>query len=301
MSVIAINTQYVKLKPLTNATHLHQGFEGRFTIHSSIDALDIRRNDKVLVGEPINDDLRFISEATITKVSGITTVKPSSKVLEEKEKAGLPAPKDEYDHHFEFKVDSLLQKNNLLSDLEYSLKSVYIYSKPIRHFQHQYRAVIREDYDTIVNGWVYTARTIFGKIVNAIPRQNKLEFMLHAMDYFSTVDFSEVPLTEGLDFLNSYIKDRILSRGRLLVETNKLVKNNLSEIVPLNEIGFINPQTQKSNTLKPQAEIFEKIFDLETQINLVQFIRKSISENSELESRFIKIFKNQTWPIDLRV
>lgn len=125
--------------------------------------------------------------------------------------------------------------------------------------------------------------------------------MLEAMNNFSTIDFKNVPLTIGLDFLYNYIDRRILSRGRILVDTSQILHNELSDVVPVEEIGFKDPESGKENTLGPQAAIFAKLFALERKTDLRILVKKTISENAEMEHRFMQIFDNETWPIDLQI
>jgi hypothetical protein len=278
MSAIVINTKYVDFISANQQNYSTKGFEGTFFIRSSMDQIGIKEDDEVIVASLIEDDLSFVSEGIITKVKQIDKINPSSQLISQKKEEGLPAPKEYYHHNFKIQITKGLKNNNLLSDLEYSIKSVYRFNKPIIHFQQQFRDLSKQDYDTIVHGWIYTARTTFGKLVNAIPRQNKLEFMLQAMDHFSTVDFIHISLNDGLNFLYDYIDRRILSRGRLLVETNTLIKNHLSNIVPTNEIGFVNPKTEKSDSLSAQAEVFENLFELDAKSDLRHEIKKGISE-----------------------
>lgn len=296
MSSIALNTQYVELIP-ANKSKLEKpikGFVGSFIITSALEELTINKDDEVIIASPLKDDLNFISEGKITKVNSV------QKLPILKQSNNL-SPRDRYQHNFQIEILKDLKGHNLLSDLEYSIKAVYRFNKPIVHFQQQFRDLTQNDYDTIVKGWVYVTRTIFGKLANAIPRQNKLEFMLQAMDHFSTIDFKDVPLFEGVSFLYDYINKRILSRGRLLVETKNLMQKHLSDIIPIEEIGFFNPENSKSDNLSEQAGLFSKLFLLEDKSDIRKFIKKNTSEDAYLEERFLQIFKHETWPIDLSI
>lgn len=301
MPALAINTQYVTISSTNQQSYSTIGFEGGFQINSVLDEIDIRENYEVIIASPIEKDLNFVSEGVITKVNSIDRVPPSPELVAKNKREGLSSPKENYSHNFRIKIIKELKKNNLLSDLEYSIKSVYRFNSPIVHFQSQFRSLSKQDYETIVNGWIYIARTAFGKMINAIPRQNKLEFMLQAMDHFSTVDFRTISLNEGLVFLYDYIDRRILSRGRLLVATKKLIEEHLSDILPISEVGFINPETKGTNNLNIQAQAFENLFHLEREVDFRKFVERETSEDSTLENRFLQIFKNESWPIDLTI
>jgi len=299
MAAIAINTQYVKLIPTGSVKEHSKGFTGRFCITSILDEIGINESDQIIIARPVLEkDLRFESDGIITKVNEVkkVTQRGSPNTI-----GNQSPPRDQFEHYFSVEIKKELNNNSLLSDLEYSLKSVYRFGKPIVHFQQQFRDLTKQDYETIARGWIYYSRTAFGKLVNAIPRQNKLEFMLQAMDHFSTVNFKDVSLYKGLDFLYKYIDKRILSRGRLLIETNNLLKKHLSDILPQEEIGFYNPESKKSDNLSKQAKIFEDLFKLEEKSDVRKLIRYNISEDSQLEQRFMQIFRLETWPIDLSI
>lgn len=297
----SINTQKVEIYSSNGMEVSHPQFIGTFSISSRLNNLGIKEGAKVVVMKPEKRDARFISAGSISKVMDIAVIEPTPHEIKRSAIRGGPPPRKTYRHSFEISINEKLEQNNLLSELEYSLKEVYRYNNPSVHFHTQYRDLMEEDYDTIIQGWIYTIRTVFGKLVNSIPRQNKLEFMLQAMNEFSTIDFAEVPLKEGLDFLHNYIEKRILNRGRLLVETNRIVKEKLNDLLIPHEVGFINPETKRHNNLNTQAEYFEKLFSLERKHDLKKYVQNTISENSQLESRFDKIFKNATWPIDLKL
>lgn len=292
MGAFALNTKHVNIES-TDRTE-KPSFKGVFYIHSELEDLPINGGDNIVLLEPIRKDYRFTGYGHITKVGPIQLVAPlPSYFPSDKPK------KDEYLHFFDLEIENELQKDNLLTDVEYSLTVVYNYNNPISHFAQQFRSLINDDYETIVNNWIYSARTVFGKLINAIPRQNKLEFMLQSMNHFSTIDFTHVPLQEGLIFLNRYLEERILSRGRLLVETNKIIKDRLSDLLPLDRVGFVNPTNNKENTLEPQAAIFEDLFSLDSKMSLAEMYRLSNSDSPIIEGRFSKLFESKTWPIDL--
>lgn len=293
MPAIAINTQYVPLTSNNEVPQMTKGHKSQFYISSLLEDLNIRQNDLVIITTPISkNDLMFECEGYITKVLQTKKVNNSKP---------LKKNKDKYEHYFSLEISKVLKRNNLLSDLEYSLKSIYRFNNPLVHFQQQFRELPKQDYDTIINGFVYYSRTAFGKLINSIPRQNKLEFMLQAMDNFSTVDFKNISLYEGLEFLYNYIDRRILSRGKILIETNNMLKDHLGDILPQQEVGFYNPQNSKTDNLSKQSDIFERLFKLQKESDVRRLIKKSISEDFHLEERFMQIFKQQTWPIDLTV
>jgi hypothetical protein len=213
MSTVAINTKYISLPELAQVNALRIGSKGEFSILSTDRALPIEVGNDLLFIKPDNSDLVFTNSAIIKDIGEKDLVKGKPHIPGK----GLTYEnRDRYNHHFKYEVKTVLNRNNRLSELEYSLPVVDNYNKPETHFQSQYRALPQNDYETIVNGWIYATRTVFGKLINALPRPNKLEFMIQAMDHFSAIDFRNTSLLEGLDFLYQYIDRRILSRGIIL-------------------------------------------------------------------------------------
>ena len=301
VSAYTINTQKVEISRVSGIDISEPPFVGNFSIASKLDQLGIRMGAKAVVLKLEEDDFRFASAGEISKIFDTTIIKPSSDEIVRATSRGLPPPRDTYRHNFQLQVTQRLFNNNLLSELEYSLKDVYRYNNPMVHFQTQYRELNDDDYETIIDGLVYTARTAFGKLINSLPRQNKLEFMIQAINEFRTIDFTKISLQKGLDYLYDYIERRILRKGLLLVEIERLLEEKFSDILIPNEIGFIDPATEKHNNISIQAKYFEQLFNLDREHNFKDFVRKKIKENEELEIRFNKIFEKETWPIDLRL
>ncbi|MFD2556047.1 hypothetical protein [Sphingobacterium tabacisoli] len=296
MSAIAINTKYVQIPGLENQDFLEKGKNGQLKISSLEPTLPISLGNNLVFIKPINDDLVFTNSATVTRIDPRLVVKSDSTSASRTNKT---KKRDSYDHYFSFEVEEILKENNKLSELEYSLPIISNYLKPEVHFQTQYRTLEKDDYQTIVKGWIYATRTVFGKLANALPRQNKLEFMIESIDNFSTINFKEISLVDGLDFLYKYIDRRILSRGELLIGIDRILNRHLGDLLPVEEVGLIDPQSNKAQNINSQAKIFNDLFQLEKGKNLKDSLRETIDKNSQLEERFQKMFSRKTWPIDL--
>lgn len=300
-SAYAINTQKVEIVSTSGEDFSEPRFVGNFSITSKLENLGIDVDSDALVMIPENKDLRFTSAGKIINVFETTVIRPTPSELLRARVAGSPPPRDTYRHNFKIEITQKLVTNNLLSQLEYSIKDVYRYNNPAVHFQTQYREIKKDDFKTIVDGLIYTARTAFGKLINSIPRQNKLEFMIQAMNEYSTIDFAKIPLQVGLDFLYDYLERRILKKGWLLVETDRILNEKFNDILAPKEIGFVNPSTETYNNISTQANYFNELFRLERQHNFRDYVNQKISENPALEERFNKIFEKETWPIDLKL
>jgi len=300
-SAYAINTQKVEIVSSFGEDFSEPRFVGNFSINSKLEHLGIDVDSDALVMIPENKDLRFTSAGKIINVFETTVIKPTQSELLRARVAGSPPPRDTYRHNFQIEITQKLVTNNLLSQLEYSIKDVYRYNNPAVHFQTQYREIKKDDFETIIDGLIYTARTAFGKLINSIPRQNKLEFMIQAMNEYSTIDFAKIPLQLGLNFLYDYLERRILKKGWLLVETDRILNEKFNDVLAPKEIGFVNPSTETYNNISTQANYFNELFRLERQHNFRDYVNQKILENPALEERFNKIFEKETWPIDLKL
>lgn len=206
---------------------------------------------------------------------------------------GLPLMPPRNKHTVRITPEKQLQTINRFDDLVYSLLVVYNYAWPMIHFQRQYRELGNKDYETITKGWLYVARTAFGKIGNALPNDVKLEFMLIVMREFNTMDFKDLKYDDVFDHLKNYIEGHILSQGRLLIETERM----LEKIgVPAAGIGFYDEESHKSDLVQTQADLFRELFDLDPENTLIQETKTEIEKN-EQEDRFYKLFKKRSWPL----
>lgn len=298
MAAFALNSKYI---PEFANSALIKGDKGEFSIISELDEISINNHSKFILLRPVDKEFLFTNEGKITSKARIVKLPASLDQVSKAKSRNQLLPKDKFKHIFKYEINNTLSNNNTLNDLKYSLRIVYNFYKPESHFSQQFRDINTDDYQTIVNGWIYTVRTAFGKIVNALPKQNRLEFMLFAMDEFKTIDFVKIPLIQGIEFLNSYVEKRILSRGNLLVSTDKLIRKNLKDIIDAENIGFVDEITGSEKNISSQSLIFKKLQTLKNKGTLKEYLNKSINSNLELETYFNKMFKSQTWPIDLRI
>jgi hypothetical protein len=92
------------------------------------------------------------------------------------------------------------RKYNELDDYAYSLQRIFRYQNPERQFRRTFTALETEDIVTLEKEWIFISRTILGRLINALPRLNKLEFVSQAILEFNTDDLRKVSYTNGLRF-----------------------------------------------------------------------------------------------------
>lgn len=301
MSHFIFNKTYLNIANLSTMDR----FRGSVEIKSQMENLPINVGDEYHLLEQVKKTYLFSHTGVVEKLLD-TTLLPYTDVEEKKNKENLskdlpPIPRT-YLHRIGLTETQPLRQNNVLSDLAYSLRVVYRFIKPHKHFESQFRKLPIADFETIKNGWLYVARTGFGKLINALPRENRLEFTLLAMKEWNTIDFRKVPYLLGLEFLQSYIHQNILQKGRILVGIKNLLLQRLSHVEGLqaDEIGFADPDGVHDNIFI-QAGYFEELFSEDNNFDLINKIKTGAASNVENEARFQRIFKSTTWPIDISI
>ncbi|MGI4862971.1 MAG: hypothetical protein ACRYFZ_03555 [Janthinobacterium lividum] len=289
-------------------------------VTSTLDNLGFQEDDSCLLldkwGTHVEEDKLPYAFQKQGKIIGFDDIilKPLTdvEVEDNKVKKALGKPvKPQYIHGIDIEILNTIQRPVFLDDVALSLVSVYRYIHPEKHFQQQVRRLPKEDFETIVKNLVYVARTAFGKIANALPYENKLDFALLTMDRYKTVDFKSINFMEGLRFLFDYVHDNIISQGELLIATDDLLNAFFkgSEL-DVKEIGLIELDSvdeygelkeAKPNLVSTQAELFRRLINIDKKSDFVHDIEMAIKENSEVEIRFHKIFSKASWPIDLTV
>lgn len=245
-------------------------------------------------------DFNFNYFGSVTEISSPVSVPFSDKEKtenSERAKTGQAPHPQKFRYTIYVDANGELQTRNKLSDLSFSLLSVDRYEHPYRQFAKQVRTLEEEDYSTIVKGLIYVARTAFGKLVNALPLQNRLEFRLLVIQHFNSDTLTDIDYVEALDFLYNYIDQRILSQGRLLIETDRLIQETFPDDKALQrQVGFRLSEDIPADSIRIQADRFRALFEADSQ-NLIHQIKESVQQNKKIESRFQKLFSRRPLPI----
>lgn len=263
--------------------------------------LGIREGDKyLLLGEQKPHGFRFkeYGEVKDIAIPEDLPFSPSEITENERRKAlGIPLLAPMRKHTIQISPEKQLGPLNRFDDLIYSLLTVKNYARPMVHFQRQYRELVNKDFETIINGWVYVSRTAFGKLGNALPNDIKLQFMLIVMEEFKTMDFTSLKYDKVFDSLKDYLEGYVLSQGRLLIEIERMLREDLGDLdIPVAEIGFYDDESKKADLVQPQAKLFQELFAVDPENTLIQEIKTGIKKNKH-EERFYNMFKERTWPL----
>lgn len=285
-------------------------------IRSSLTRLPIKEESKYIFVQP-NFSIGNYTFTQFGIVKKIGTIEPieltdaqklQNKILKREKRPPLP---QEYLHTFILEDVGEIKENRELVDYSYSLLSVNNYLNPKRHFQQQYRAVHEYDYETITREQIYIARTAFGRLINALPKESKYDFVLYAIEEFGTVEFRGIDFIKAYEFLWKYINDSILSQGRYITSAFEILSEKFGQTgVPIDKVGFANHADEekglfgsdlKGDNLSIQARYFQNLFEHSRSNTLSYESLKSVTKNDEEERRFGYIFSNRLWPVDMNL
>lgn len=312
-----LNTSYSEQKFSNPNLHLLNSFNFETTekvigvkrdtdyviLHNARPDIQLKVKDKIAWNNDAFHTYKFTQIGKIVDVSKPEILPFSPKEMERNEyrKArGLPLLKQRRRFIFELEGKPL-NENNQFDDLTYSLYSIHNYVKPISHFQHQLTIVGEKDFETIEKGWIYLYRTLFGKIANVLPFENRFEFSLMVSREYKTVHFKGLPYEELLKKLIDYIEVRIHGRGHLITNTSIMLKTIGEKInEDLSPVGFIpyersDGRAKHGDEIMTQARLFESLFTAYKELDITSIFMKK-DPHSE---RFNKLFERREWPLNL--
>ncbi|MBA4241485.1 MAG: hypothetical protein C0448_12225 [Sphingobacteriaceae bacterium] len=215
-------------------------------------------------------------------------------------------------HTLDFTDAESFKTHKSLDDYSYSLLKIYKrYINPVRHFSRVVTELPKSDYETLELERIYIERTLFGRLINSIPYENRLQFILIAVNQFKKADFREIPLADALILLKDFVSSGLIKMGEYLIESQKLIKNNYELFGDIEKVGFISPDIFNSNEelkedhldlktdyIESQSKLFNRLFEIDTDFDsLFSIAGFEIKQNEKMEFR--KIFSESSWPIDL--
>jgi hypothetical protein len=211
-----------------------------------------------------------------------------------------------YRHIIPVKLKKLNEK---LEDYTFSLKAVNNYSTPYNHFKNKYTKFNEDDYETITKKLVFGSRSVFGRLFNSLPTDDQIEVLSNLMTMSKKNNIRDVGFLNSIQFLRSYIEDRIIETGKYIVKINELVESKFTSYnLNPDKLGFydydqsipVNTEIKVDN-IKAQAMCFKEMFSLDFDLSLLDDLENQISKNKDIESRFEDIFKKELWPIKVKI
>lgn len=208
-----------------------------------------------------------------------------------------------FSHVLNFKEAKPFNRNKYLDDYTYSLIKIYKrYLQPVRHFSRQITKLEKSDFETLEKEKIFYERTVFGKLINALPYQNRLEFILYSLKEFDKPDIKNIPISDAVPFLKKFVESGIIEIGKLLISSKEMINSLQDTFTNGIDIGFIDENIPGNKNFKvdlliPQAELFENLFEI-SDFKSVYSSQVLTSLKPDL-SRFNKLFGKRSWPVDI--
>ncbi len=185
-----------------------------------------------------------------------------------------------------------------IDDLMYSLHKVYNYDRPHIHFNRVYSRLTNDDFDVIVNGRIFIARTAFGKLVNSLHRQHRISFVQMLIERNPNIYFTSRKYDEAFDLLKEYIETRILIFTEFLSDAWNIFQiinpdNN-------NQIAFAESNDKRRDLISQQIEAINIIKEINAQDKFYLKLDSFAREYRETERAFIYKFSKQPLPISMK-
>jgi len=110
-----------------------------------------------------------------------------------------------------------LERQLPLDDFYYSLTIVRNLKKPYLHFRQGYRRIPEGDYQSIVHGEPFLARTLFLELLLALPDMLRRQFTIEG-DLFLDLEGENSLFLNRLTRLLAFVNERVLTVGSQLLE-----------------------------------------------------------------------------------
>lgn len=322
MSSFIINTTNNKATYHFSKNWQNDKHDGSFTIRDSSPVPVIKVDNSFVsfisnsTSKNVFENYQMANKGVVNKVQTIPSNLNSKEI--EINKRLIESGKNElkmYEHSYYFLEANPFTKNTFLDDYTYSLLKIYRrYLKPIKHFSFAVTKIENNDLETFENEEIYYERTLFGKLINSLPYHNRIEFILFSLNEFKTSNLNDIPISSSLPYLMDFVDSGVLTLGKYLVETKRILSNLDNLFSDINQVGFIEEEMlnkeqdslvnmednnlASSNLIVPQANLFEDLFSLDFNIQSFNKIFKQKS-NTESLARFTELFRKRGWPIDV--
>lgn len=240
--------------------------DGTFIVRSHRTELNLKKDDLFasFIEDPKAD---YNSEKIVMANTGIfekvesTPTQPTNKevaINESRKRRGL-SQFSYYLHNIKFTEGEPFTKFKFLDDYSYSLLKIYKrYLKPTRHFSRNITTLDKIDFETLQKERIFFERTLFGKLINALPYQNRLQFLLFSIDKFGKADLRDVRISDAFPLLKDFVGSGVISLGETLINSSKLIEG-MSEIFGDDaDIGFSDEADLKKTRSGESIETAEQ-------------------------------------------
>jgi hypothetical protein len=154
-----------------------------------------------------------------------------------------------------------------LHEQRFSLTKVLKFETPYRHFSRGIRILPSVDYTSILEKRYFVSRSAFGEVFASLPMDLRRQFAYQVLRDYGITNPVNLDFREVLKKLENYIKEKVLSRGAIIQTTRDLLRENFAEIMPIDEVGFIDPDKRSGDSILKQAEYFDELAAFESNLS----------------------------------
>jgi hypothetical protein len=217
-----------------------------------------------------------------------------------------------YTHKIRYSQASLYKEFSFLDDYSYSLLKVYKrYIKPSRHYSKVITEMPETDFETLRKERIFIDRTIFGRLINALPYPNRLQFMLFCIEEFKEADLRKIHFSKATPFLKKFVGNGIIDMGKYINASVNILIEQQELFGDFKKISFqdesdrliaLDPKNRwtktSSNNIYSQSLLFDELFNMASDFDKL-FTEIDYKNKANDVFEFEKIFSKRPWPVDL--
>jgi len=192
----------------------------------------------------------------------------------------------------------------LLDDYVYSLLKIYRYKKPNLHFRRPYIAMAEFDYNTIVTGIIFWARTAFGLFINQLPQLEFINFVRQLSESEHDLFLQRASFNRSWSELRKLIEDKYISAAKIfsaIRQTIEVLNKDRGIGVNYNKLQISSDDDTIADSIHKQEILLSQFRDSITfghnDDNLFDVISMTIRDNEKTENKFEEQFRGLPWPL----
>ncbi|MCC6725952.1 MAG: hypothetical protein IT258_15700 [Saprospiraceae bacterium] len=199
----------------------------------------------------------------------------------------------------------VINQPNKLDDFSYTLTRINRFKDPIWHFRRKYAHIEMEEFKAITNGELFVSRTVFGKLVNSLHKDHRLNFFRTLIDEKPELFFNPAEYLEAFRFLKAYLENNLFQHVEWLTQTYDMLQDLVDEET-LEQIGFADSaedlaatrfQPRKTERIASHVLKISQNQVLGNQQSLLVELEGEIQQSRENERTFNRLFRNRQLPI----
>ena len=190
-----------------------------------------------------------------------------------------------------------------LQDLCYSLRRIYRFHEPERHFRQSYIHLDAHDHATMVKGSVYWARTAFGIFLNGLQDPAYTSFLQHVSQVAPDLLLQPPDYRFAWKCLRDFIESEYVAAAQLFDAVQDITEGlNAAGIDNLHfsDLGLCEEHGEEWDLLDWQQTQFRGFMHAigyeQGRCQLIHELNERIEANADTEEAFMEVFEGTSWP-----